>query len=41
VVTAAGPSLSDVDLTDLDRWSRGVPYEWFTLLRREAPVFWQ
>jgi cytochrome P450 len=41
VVTAAGPSLSDVDLTDLDRWSRGVPHEWFTLLRRDAPVFWQ
>jgi cytochrome P450 len=37
----AGVSLSDVDLTDLDRWSAGVPYEWFALLRREAPVFWQ
>jgi cytochrome P450 len=34
-------SLSDVDLTDLDRWSRGAPHEWFALLRSEAPVFWQ
>jgi cytochrome P450 len=41
VVTTAGVSLSDIDLTDLDRWSMGVPYEWFALLRREAPVFWQ
>ena len=37
----ATPSLADVDLTDLDRWVRGVPYDWFELLRREAPVFWQ
>ena len=37
----AGASLADVDLTDLDRWVEGVPYEWFALLRREAPVFWQ
>jgi cytochrome P450 len=37
----AGVSLSDVDLTDLDRWSRGAPHEWFALLRSEAPVFWQ
>jgi nitrite reductase/ring-hydroxylating ferredoxin subunit len=42
----AGPSLEglvldDVDLTDLDRWEQGVPYEWLTLLRREAPLFWQ
>lgn len=34
-------SLADVDLTDLDRWVQGVPYEWFALLRREEPVFWQ
>ncbi len=37
----AGVSLSDVDLTDLDRWSLGAPHEWFALLRSEAPVFWQ
>ncbi len=36
-----GLVLDDVDLTDLDRWERGVPYEWLTLLRREAPLFWQ
>ena len=44
--TTAGPSLDglvldDVDLTDLDVWEQGVPYEWLTLLRREAPLFWQ
>jgi cytochrome P450/nitrite reductase/ring-hydroxylating ferredoxin subunit len=44
--TAAGPSveglvLDDVDLTSLDAWEQGVPYEWLTLLRREAPLFWQ
>jgi cytochrome P450/nitrite reductase/ring-hydroxylating ferredoxin subunit len=41
-----GPSLErltldDVDLTDLDRWVEGVPYDWFALLRREAPLYWQ
>ena len=44
--TTAGPStdglvLDDVDLTDLDRWEEGVPYDWLTLLRHEAPLFWQ
>ena len=44
--TTAGPSvaglvLDDVDLNDLDAWEQGVPYEWLTLLRREAPLFWQ
>ncbi len=44
--TTAGPSvdglvLDDVDLTDLSVWEAGVPYEWLTLLRREAPLFWQ
>lgn len=44
--TVAGPSLEglvldDVDLTDLDRWEREVPYDWLTLLRHEAPLFWQ
>jgi cytochrome P450 len=38
---AAETSLSDVDLTDLDRWANGAPHEWFALLRRSAPVFWQ
>jgi cholest-4-en-3-one 26-monooxygenase len=32
--------LSDVDLTDLDTFERGVPHEMFRVLRREAPVFW-
>ena len=44
--TTAGPSLEglaldDVDLTDLGVWEEGVPYSWLTLLRREAPLFWQ
>ena len=44
--TTAGPSveglvLDDVDLADLGAWEQGVPYEWLTLLRREAPLFWQ
>ena len=44
--TTAGPSLEglvldDVDLTDLAVWEEGVPYQWLTLLRREAPLFWQ
>lgn len=44
--TVAGPDtsdlvLDDVDLTDLEVWERGVPYDWLTLLRREAPLHWQ
>lgn len=44
--TVAGPSLEglvldDIDLTDLDVWEQRVPYEWFGLLRREAPLHWQ
>ena len=31
--------LDDVDLL-ADTWERGVPYDMFDLLRREAPVFW-
>jgi cytochrome P450 len=33
-------STPTVDLTDLDMWARGVPYEQFARLRREAPVAW-
>ncbi|HLY50498.1 MAG TPA: cytochrome P450 [Solirubrobacteraceae bacterium] len=41
-MTALGEaSLKDIDLTDLDRWAAGVPHDWFALLRRESPVFWQ
>ena len=28
------------DLTDLDMWARGVPYDEFARLRRESPVAW-
>jgi cytochrome P450 len=30
----------EIDLTDLDRFAQGFPHEWFTFLRREAPVWW-
>jgi cytochrome P450 len=29
-----------IDLTDLDMWARGVPYDEFARLRRERPVAW-
>jgi hypothetical protein len=29
-----------VDLTDLDMWALGVPYEQFARLRSDAPVAW-
>ncbi len=31
--------ITDLDLTDLDRFARGFPHELFTTLRREAPVY--
>jgi cytochrome P450 len=31
--------LSDIDLLDRDRFAQGIPHEWFTFLRREAPVY--
>ncbi|MGI9602546.1 MAG: cytochrome P450, partial [Acidimicrobiales bacterium] len=31
--------LDEIDLTDLDRFTEGFPHEWFTTLRREAPVW--
>src|SRR6478735_4105020 len=31
--------LSDIDLLDRDRFTRGIPHEWFTFLRKEAPVY--
>src|SRR5215813_14275537 len=33
-------SLADIDLTNPDAFVAGVPHEWFTHLRREAPVYW-
>ncbi|MSO94734.1 MAG: cytochrome P450 [Thermoleophilia bacterium] len=36
-----GPVLAEIDLTDLAVWEQGVPHEWLTLLRREAPLHWQ
>ena len=31
--------LSDVDLLDRDVFTRGIPHEWFTFLRNNAPVY--
>ena len=36
---AAGPVLSEIDLSDNDRFVDGPPWSTFDLLRREAPVF--
>ena len=33
------PTLEDIDLTDMDRFQDAFPHEWFTFLRREAPVW--
>ena len=41
MTASAEASLEGIDLTNLDRWAEGVPYEWFALLRDEEPVFWQ
>lgn len=31
--------LSDIDLLDRDRFTQGIPHEWFTYLRQHAPVY--
>src|SRR5690349_9880197 len=31
--------LSDIDLLDRDRFTHGIPHDWFTFLRKEAPVY--
>ena len=31
--------LADIDLLDRDRFTQGIPHEWFTRLRTEAPVY--
>src|SRR3954447_20647031 len=31
--------LSDINLLDRDRFAQGVPHDWFTYLRANAPVF--
>lgn len=36
----ATPMLEEIDLTDLDLFVDGFPDEIFTMLRREAPVWW-
>ena len=31
--------LSDIDLTDMDRFQDAFPHEWFTYLRQEQPLW--
>ena len=31
--------LADIDLLDRDRFTEGIPHEWFTLLRAKRPVY--
>jgi cholest-4-en-3-one 26-monooxygenase len=31
--------LSDIDLLNLDRFTEGIPHEWFTYLRQNAPIY--
>ena len=31
--------LEDIDLLDRDRFTQGIPHEWFTYLRANAPVY--
>src|SRR3974390_264217 len=39
-VTGATPmQLSDVNLLDRDRYTEGIPHEWFTYLRLNAPIY--
>ncbi len=33
-------SLDTIDLTNKDVFVQGVPHEWFSELRQEAPIFW-
>src|SRR5687767_10896980 len=36
---AVAADLADIDLLDRDRFTQGIPHEWFTRLRAEAPVY--
>ena len=31
--------IDEIDLLDRDRFTQGIPHEWFTWLRANAPVF--
>ena len=31
--------LTDIDLLDRDRFTQGIPHDWFTYLRANAPVY--
>lgn len=39
-MTATGPALTGIDLTDLDNFAGGFPHHLFEVHRREAPVWW-
>ena len=39
-MTATTTRLQDVDLIDPDQYQHGLPHDTWTLLWKEAPVFW-
>ena len=39
-MTEAAIDFNDIDLTDSKHFVDGVPHEWFTFLRHNAPVWW-
>ena len=39
-MAGAGPSLGEIDLTDLDNFAHGFPHDLFEIHRREAAVWW-
>jgi len=39
-MTEAAIDFNDIDLTDSKHFVNGVPHEWFTFLRHNAPVWW-
>ncbi|HVJ95620.1 MAG TPA: cytochrome P450, partial [Acidimicrobiia bacterium] len=39
IVTMPLMELSDINLLDMDRFAQGVPHEWFTYLRANAPIY--
>ncbi|MHB1712183.1 MAG: hypothetical protein ACYCV7_12385, partial [Acidimicrobiales bacterium] len=39
-IALADIALADIDLADSRNYVDGVPHQWFTFLRRNAPVWW-
>src|SRR5580704_5730309 len=40
-MTPSDIDYKDIDLTDSKAYVPGVPHEWFSFLRKNAPVWWQ